>query len=73
MSVAKLLRDYGFVILLLGVWLLASPSTLFVPVMAVTATNLVLLAGYIARAAYCSVRASRQMQGQTTDHALRGN
>lgn len=72
-SVAKLLRDYGFVILLLGVWLLASPSTLFVPVMAVTATNLVLLAGYIARAAYCSVRASRQMQGQTTDHALRGN
>jgi phosphatidylglycerophosphate synthase len=72
-SVAKLLRDYGFVILLLGVWLLASPSTLFVPVMAVTATNLALLAGYIARAAYRSVRAPRQMQGQTTDHALRGN
>ena len=61
-SVAKLLRDYGFVILVLGTWLLASPSTLFIPVMAVTANNLVLLVGYIARAAGLSVRASRQMQ-----------
>jgi len=60
-SVAKLLRDYGFVILVLGTWLLASPSTLFIPVMAVTANNLVLLVGYIARAAGLSVRASRQM------------
>ena len=50
-SVAKLLRDYGFVILVLGTWLLASPSTLFVPAMAVTATNLVLLAGHIVRSA----------------------
>ena len=61
-SVAKLLRDYGFVILVLGTWLLASPSTLLVPVMAVTATNLVLLVGYIARAAGLSVRAPRQIQ-----------
>lgn len=58
---AELLRDYGFVILVLGTWLLASPSTLFIPVMAVTANNLVLLVGYIARAAGLSVRASRQM------------
>jgi len=63
-SVAKLLRDYGFVILVLGTWLLASPSTLLVPVMAVTATNLVLLVGYIARAAVLSVRAPRQIQGR---------
>ena len=62
MSVAKLLRDYGFVILVLGAWLLASPSTLFIPVMAVTATNLVLLVAYIARAAGLSIRASRQIQ-----------
>lgn len=61
-SVAKLLRDYGFVILVLGTWLLASPRTLLVPVMVVTATNLVLLVGYIARAAVLSVRAPRQMQ-----------
>lgn len=59
-SVAKLLRDYGFVILMLGTWLLASPSTLFIPVVAVTAMNLALLAGYIARAAILSVRASRK-------------
>ena len=58
-SAAKLLRDYGFLILVLGTWLLASPSTLLVPVMAVTATNLVLLAAYIARAAVLSVRAPR--------------
>jgi phosphatidylglycerophosphate synthase len=60
-SVAKLLRDYGFVILVLGAWLLASPSTLLVPVMAVTAMDLVLLVVYIARAAVLSVRAPRQM------------
>jgi phosphatidylglycerophosphate synthase len=59
---AETLRDYGFVILVLGTWLLASPSTLFIPVMAVTAYNLVLLVEYIARAAGLSIRASRQMQ-----------
>jgi phosphatidylglycerophosphate synthase len=59
---AETLRDYGFVILMLGAWLLVSPSTLFIPVMAVTANNLVLLVGYIARAAYRSVRVSRQVQ-----------
>ena len=61
-DVAKLLRDYPFVILVLGTWLLVSPSTLFVPVMVVTATSLVLMAGYAARAAVLSIRASRQMQ-----------
>ena len=59
---AETLRDYGFVILVLGAWLLASPSTLFIPVMAVTANNLVLLVAYIARAAGLSIRASRQIQ-----------
>lgn len=68
MSVAKLVRDYGFVILALGTWLLASPSTLRVPVLAVTATNLVLLAGYIARTAGLSVRATRRMQ--TTENRV---
>ena len=62
------LRDYGFVIFVLGAWLLASPSTLFIPMMVVTANNLVLLAGYIARAAYRSIRASA-----ATDKALRGS
>jgi phosphatidylglycerophosphate synthase len=61
-SAAKLLRDYGFLILVLGAWLLASPGTLLVPVMIVTVTNLVLLAAYIARAVVLSVRAPRQMQ-----------
>jgi len=62
-SAAKLMRDYGFVILVLGTWLLASPSTLIVPVIAVTATNLVLLAGHIVRSVVLSVRASRQIHG----------
>lgn len=61
-SVAKLLRDYGFVVLVLGVWLVASPSTLLVPVLTVTATNLMLLVVYVTRAAVLSVRASRQPQ-----------
>jgi phosphatidylglycerophosphate synthase len=61
-SMAKLGRDYPFIILVLGVWLLASPTTLFVPVMAVTAANLVLLLAYTVRAASLSVRATRQMQ-----------
>jgi phosphatidylglycerophosphate synthase len=61
-SVAKLVRDYPFIILVLGVWLLASPSTLLVPVIALTAINLALLLGYIARAVGLSVRATRQMQ-----------
>jgi len=68
-SVAKLLRDYGFVILLLGAWLLASPSTLLVPVMAVTAMNLLLLAAWTARAARLSIRVSAS--SQTADHAPR--
>ncbi len=63
-SVAKLPRDYGFVILVLGGWLLASPGTLFVPVLVVTATNLVLLLGYTARAAGLSVRASRKTENR---------
>jgi phosphatidylglycerophosphate synthase len=60
-SVASLLRDHPFYLLVLGTWLLASPSTLFIPVMVVTAMNLVLLAAYIARAACLSIRASKQM------------
>ena len=67
-SMAKLSRDYGFVILVLGTWLLASPSTLFIPVMAVTAINVALLVAYIARAADLSVRASRQMQDAEIKH-----
>lgn len=59
-SAVKLLRDYGFIIMVLGTWLLVSPSTLVVPVMAVTATNLALLVGYIARSASLSIRASRK-------------
>ena len=58
-SAAKLLRDYGFIILVLGTWLLVSSSTLIIPMMAVTATNLVLLVAYTAKSAGLSIRASR--------------
>ena len=69
-SIAKLLRDYGFVILMLGAWLLISPSTLFVPMMAVTAMNLLMLLAYIVRAAALSIRASTSPQA--TDQTPRG-
>lgn len=59
-SAAKLLRDYGFVILLLGTWLLVSPSTLIIPIMAVTATNLLLLVAYTAKSAALSIRVTRE-------------
>jgi phosphatidylglycerophosphate synthase len=59
-SAAKLLRDYGLIILVLGTWLCVSPSTLIVPVMAVTATNLLLLVGYVARSTGLSIRAARK-------------
>jgi phosphatidylglycerophosphate synthase len=60
MSVAKLLRDYGFVLLLFGVWLLVWPTTLFVPAMAVTGSNLVVLVGHIVRDGARSVSCDRQ-------------
>ena len=59
-SAAKLSRDYGFLILVLGTWLFVSPSTLIIPVMVVTATNLVLLVAYTARSAGLSIRATRK-------------
>lgn len=59
-SVVKLLRDYGFLVLVLGVWLVVSPGTLAVPAAVVTGVNLVLLVGYIARSAGLSVRATRK-------------
>lgn len=47
-DVAKLPRDYGFLVLVLGVWAAASPTTLVVPVLAVLVVNVTVLASHIA-------------------------
>jgi len=44
---ARLARDYGLTILVLGVWAAASPATVFVPMCAVLAVNAIVLFGYI--------------------------
>lgn len=49
LSLGMLLRDYGFVILLLGCWLVVSRTTLAWPAMAVTASNVVVLVSRIVR------------------------
>ena len=48
-SVVKLSRDYGFVALVLGVWLAFAPTTLLIPVLGITAVNVATLAGYAPR------------------------
>lgn len=49
LSLGMILRDYGFVILLLGCWLVVSRTTLAWPAMAVTASNVAVLASRIVR------------------------
>jgi len=55
MSVVDLGRDYGFVILVMGIWLVVAPRTLYVPLLAVTGANLAVLLLHIARDARRSV------------------
>lgn len=55
-SLIKLTRDYGFVVLGFGAWLTFAPTTLLIPVLGVTAVNVLLLAGYIAQDALSSIR-----------------
>ena len=65
-SVVKLSRDYGFVALVLGVWLAVAPTTLLIPVLAITAVNLAALAGYIAQATLISIRSPAEAQNAGT-------
>jgi phosphatidylglycerophosphate synthase len=55
-SVVKLTRDYGFVLLVFSGWLLVAPQSLIIPVIAVTCVNVVFLAASIAREARLSMR-----------------
>lgn len=59
-DVVKLVRDYGFLALVLGGWVTFAPRTLLYPILAVTAANVVLLVGSIARAAQMSIRATQK-------------
>jgi phosphatidylglycerophosphate synthase len=56
-SVVKLARDYGFVLLVLSGWLVAAPQSLIIPVVAVTFVNVAFLAASITREAWLSIRA----------------
>jgi hypothetical protein len=54
-SVAKLVRDYGFVVLVLGGWVAVAPRTAVAPSTALP-LNVALLLAYIANDAYPSMR-----------------
>ena len=68
-SVVKLGRDYGFVALVLGVWLAFAPTTLLIPVLGITAVNVATLAGYIAQATLISIRSPAEAQNAGTGRA----
>jgi phosphatidylglycerophosphate synthase len=55
-SVVKLARDYGFVLLVFSGWLVVATQSLIIPVIAVTCVNVVFLAASIAREAWLSMR-----------------
>ncbi|MGH7922686.1 MAG: CDP-alcohol phosphatidyltransferase family protein [Candidatus Dormibacteraceae bacterium] len=57
-AIAKLSRDYGAQIALLGAWVLCSPRTVVVPVAGLTAVNSALLLAYLARDAQASLRST---------------
>ena len=65
-SVVKLSRDYGFVALVLGVWLTFAPTTLLIPVLGITAVNVATLAGYVAQATLISIRSPAEAQDAGT-------
>ena len=55
-SVVKLARDYGFVVLVFSGWVVVAPQSLIIPVIAFTCVNVVFLAASIAREAWLSMR-----------------
>jgi phosphatidylglycerophosphate synthase len=57
-SVIKLLRDTGFILFVVGMWLLVAPQSIVVPVVAITAINASFLLASIGREAYLSMRRS---------------
>lgn len=57
-TIAKLTRDYGAQIALIGVWVLCAPRTVVVPVVGLTAVNSCLLLAYLARDARASIRST---------------
>lgn len=56
----KLTRDYGFLILVVGVWAAAAPSTLVVPVLTALVVNLVILVSHIALLGVTSIYGGQQ-------------
>jgi phosphatidylglycerophosphate synthase len=54
----KLIRDYGFLALVLGAWVTFVPKTLIYPVVAITAINVLLSGGTMVKAAQMSFRAT---------------
>ncbi len=55
-SLIKLPRDYGLVVLVIGVWLTVAPGTLYIAACAVIAVNLVVLLARIIRESALSMR-----------------
>jgi phosphatidylglycerophosphate synthase len=70
-SVIKLSRDYGLVILVVGAWLTFAPTTLLIPVLCITAVNVLTMAGYITQAALISIRSTAETQSGGTGESPR--
>lgn len=58
-TLAKLPRDYGFAVALLGAWLAFSPSTLYIPVLAYLVLNTALLGAHLCYDAHHSIHSPR--------------
>lgn len=55
-TVIKMVRDTGFILFVVGMWLLVAPQSIVVPVVAITAVNASYLLASIGREAYMSMR-----------------
>lgn len=55
-TVIKLVRDTGFILFVMGMWLLVTPQTIVVPIVAITVINASFLLASIGREAYLSMR-----------------
>lgn len=60
-AVIKLGRDTGFILLIVGVWLLAHPQTIVFPVIVFTAFNTCFLLASIGREGYLSMRQASEL------------
>lgn len=69
-AVIKLVRDTGFILFVMGMWLLVAPQSIVVPVVAITAVNASFLLASIGREAYMSMRRTQDFNSLELDEKV---